>query len=210
MYEGPTDKAYFETLIPRAMEELTRLHGLRQTNIPQSAAILLRRADNNSVAEQVCREKQAFHLVFIHADTGGRNLEANIDDRSTRICEVMNTICNWPPERCIPLAPRKETEAWALCDPSAVMDALGYAGTPNSIGLPADAGGAEALPDPKATLNAAVRAVRGRRRGVQAEQLLVAIAQRQDLGALRASPSFRQFEARLRQALANLGCIEPN
>jgi hypothetical protein len=122
-------------------------------------------------------------------------------------CEAMQALCNWPPVRCITIAPRHETEAWALADPQAVTSALGYLGPPDSIGLPSGANQAERLGDPKAVLAAAVTGVRGRRRPYDPKQILPAIAQRQSLATLRRAQSFAAFEIRLVEALADIGCI---
>jgi hypothetical protein len=111
------------------------------------------------------------------------------------------------PVRCITVAPRHETEAWILADPQAVTTALGYLGTPASIGLPANAHQAERLGDPKATLTQAMAHVRGRRRHLDIKQIVPAIAQRQSLARLRHAGSFAVFEAGLVAALADLGAI---
>jgi hypothetical protein len=119
----------------------------------------------------------------------------------------MHALCNFPPSRCIAVAPRHETEAWMLADPDAVVTAFGYAGTPASIGLPASPREAERLGDPKAVLAEAMTSVRGRRRRPDIRQIIPAIAQRQSFDTLRQTRSFASFESSLRTALADLGCI---
>ena len=44
LYEGATDQAYFELLIPRVMEEIIMLHGTRHSTIPPAPAVILKRA----------------------------------------------------------------------------------------------------------------------------------------------------------------------
>ena len=129
------------------------------------------------------------------------------DRRSIRYCEAMHAVCEWPPARCIVISPRHETEAWMLADPFAVTGAFGYTGPPDSIGLPVNASDAERLENPKETLAAAMIQVRGRRRRPDIRQIIPAIAQRQSLDNLRRSRSFTSFEASLRVALGDLGCI---
>jgi hypothetical protein len=73
-YEGPTDQAYFELLIPRVMEDIIMLHGIRHSTIPPAPAVRLRRGQVDEVAREACAARAAFYLVFIHADTGGRAL----------------------------------------------------------------------------------------------------------------------------------------
>lgn len=207
LYEGTTDKQYFDILIPRIMEELVRSRGTRNVTVPPQPAIDFRRQSNDKVAEEICRNGDAYHLVFIHADTGGRALEGNLDARSIAICEAAHSICNWPPERCIKVSPRHELEAWALADSRAVCDSLGYSGTPASIGLPADPAAAERLVDPKAVLLEAVKQVRGTRRPISTSQVLPTIAQRQDLAELRRLAQFRNLESSIADGLRSLGAI---
>ena len=207
LYEGPADQAYFDVLIPRVLEDITLRHGIRTTTIPPGPAVTLSRGTVDDVAKEACAVQDAFHIVFIHSDTGGRNLELSLDARSDSYCRAMNNRCNWSLKRCITITPRHETEAWVLADPDAIRSLLGFSGSADSIGLPNDAQAAERLVDPKAALEDAVRAVRGSRRLVGARQIYPAIAQRQSLEFLRRSPSFLSFESKLKVALADIGCI---
>lgn len=207
MYEGDTDAAYFDLLIPRLMEDIVRTRGSVQADIPAASAVRLDREAVEQVARKACEAKDAFHLIFIHGDTGGRNLATRLDERTAAYCDAMHRRCGWPPARCVTIQPRKETESWVLSDPTAVTSALGYSGPPNAIGLPNSAVEAEALDDPKSVLEAAVRAVRGPRRRYDVRQIFPAIAQRQTLAALREAASFQNFESRLTTALVDLGCV---
>jgi Domain of unknown function (DUF4276) len=207
LYEGATDRAYFELLIPRVMEDIIMQLGTRHAIVPPSPAIILQRSTIEGVAKEACATKDAFHLLFIHADTGGRGLAGDLDARSFSYCEAIHSRCEFRAVRCITISPRHETEAWILADPQAVIAALGYVGSPASIGLPGSPVDAERLQDPKAVLMAAVRQVRGRRRPFDAKQLFPAIAQRQSLATLRKASSFVSFEANLQAGLRDIGCI---
>jgi hypothetical protein len=211
MHEGATDRAYFDIMIPLVMEDLVRRRGTCEATVPQGAAVEFDRSGRlvDAVAADICREQEAFHIVFIHADTGGRGLEAGMAHRSVDYRDAAFTLCGFPLERCVIIAPRHETEAWMLADRDAVGGALGYRGDLAALGLPADAEQAERLVDPKAILNAAIGGVRGRRSSQNVQQLIPAIAQRQNLAKLRgaASFSFRTFEDALARALKHLGCI---
>ena len=208
LYEGKDDKAYFDVLIPRVMEEITLLHGTRTSTIPPNPAVTLSRGPVDKVASEACEAQEAFHLMFVHADTGGRNLEAGLEARSRSYCQAMHEKCDWPPRRCILISPRHETEAWILADPDAVTKAPGYSGPADRIGLPANAKAAEKLVDPKQVLADAANAVRNRNRPSNVQQISAAIAQRQSIELLRQSKSFGDFEAELHRALADLGCVE--
>lgn len=206
LYEGESDAAYYNVLIPRLMEDIV-LSGTKLPTIPSMPAIRLKRAGPEEAAKEVCATSDAFFLVFIHADTGGRALTENMTHRSTSYCEEMTKLCEWRMDRCIVIAPSHETEAWILADPLAVTSTLGYAGTAASLSLPANPAAAERLTDPKATLLEAVSQVRGRRRAIDLGQVFPAIAQRQSLAQLRRSKSFERFEQKVRVALYGLGCI---
>lgn len=99
------------------------------------------------------------------------------------------------------------TESWALADPQAVLDTLGYRGSPSELDLPADAEQAEDHPNPKTCLDSALRTVRGTRRS-RGDALLPAIAQRQSMDALGRSKSFQEFEVSLQRAMFDLGILE--
>lgn len=211
-HEGPTDGFYLEVLLPRVVEDILIRDGIRNSDVPSVPAVRLglkgRRTEE--VAAEICEAKAALSIVFIHADTGGRALEAGLANRSQAFCDRCGEICEWPIERCVSITPRHETEAWILADPEAILDAMGYKGDFRAIGLPEGAVQAERLIDPKATLSQALERISGRRRRRGAvEQVLSAVAQRQSLTALRRSASFQAFEVRLRLALASLGCIPP-
>jgi hypothetical protein len=207
-YEGDSDAAYFDVLIPRVMEEIVTTRGTRHADIAAAPAVRLRRGTVDAVAREACAAQEAFHLIFIHGDTGGRGLEVGVDQRVRAYCEAMFVRCDWPPVRCIMISPRPETEAWILADPQAVAEALGYVGPPSDIGLPVTARAAEQLRDPKAVLQAAVQAVRRRRRPYYAKQIFPAIAQCHSLANLRRLESFAAFETRLQASLADLGVCE--
>jgi hypothetical protein len=206
LFEGASDAAYFGILLPRVMDDLVLSRGTRNSIIPTAPAIVLRRGSVENVAAEACAAEGAFHLVFIHADTGGRAQAEAIGRRSISYCQAMHDLCGLPSMRCITIEPRHETEAWLLCDPGAVMGALGYRGRASDAGLPENAREAEALVDPKATLKSAMRVIRGRRREEYPETLYPAIAQRQNLNLLRTADSFAAFERRLSDGLQAIGC----
>lgn len=207
-YEGDTDRSYFDVLIPRILEAITA-EGTRPVTVPTNPAVILGRRGRTveSVGKEICESREAFHIVFIHADTGGRSLSGTIDNRGSAYCEEAARLCEHPSHRCVIICPRHETEAWVLADPRAVTEVLGYRRPSSQLGLPEDAAAAERLVDPKQVLANAVRLVQGRRARRGIEQLFAPVAQIQSLAELRRSVSFRQFEERLRSTLGTLGCF---
>lgn len=208
-YEGGTDAMYFDVLIPRLLEDILAADGIRPVDVPSSPAVKigLETREVNAVAAEICGNREAFHLLFIHADTGGRALQAGIANRREAFAQAAVALCEWPINRTALLSPRHETEAWALADGEAVCRALGFNGRPAELGLPRTPAAAERLQDPKAKLDEAARIVsaRGYRNG--AAKLLPLIAQEQQIATLRNCPSFQDFEASLRDSLASLGCL---
>ena len=210
--EGPSDFAYSEVLIPRLIDSIVSDLGVRPVDRPDAPALHLGQPNRavEVVAMEACRSKDTFHLAFIHADTGGRNQEGGaLDGRSVAYCRKMHEICDFPQPRCVLLRPRHETEAWALADPNAVLDAMGYRGPAAGLGLPSNPRDAEHHQNPKSCLASAVRRVSNNPRR-RAHTLLPAIAQRQSIAELRRSASFSDFESRLKTALQDLGILAPD
>ena len=207
--EGPSDYSYFEVLLPRVIESIVLKVGRVTVDVPERPALRLGRRGRavDEVAAEACDRREAFHIVFVHADTGGRGQLAKLGRRSRAYCEKMHELCGLHPERCVLLRPASMTESWALADPQAVLGTLGYRGTPSELGLPADAEQAENHPTPKTCLDSALRTVRGTRRS-RGDSLLPGIAQRQSIDALKGSISFQEFEGSLQRALLDLGVPE--
>lgn len=206
--EGPTDHEYLDVLIPRLMEDVVARDGVRPATIPLLPAVRLgqRSREIGSVAQEACHNRDAFHLLFVHSDTGGRELGKTIAQRTVAYIDASFERCGLRRDRCVVIAPRHETEAWALADPEAVAEALGYRGRLTKLGLPPKPAASERLVSPKETLSSVVNIVRGvqDRSGSAA---LAAIAQRQNLSLLRQMDSFAGFEEGLRSALRSLGIL---
>lgn len=206
--EGASDRSYLEIMLPRVMEDVLCRHGVRPVTIPETPAIKLGEHGRTieAVGEEICRKKDCFHIVFIHADYGGRGVEKSLENRGVAYCREAAKRCEWNYVRCVVLTPRHELEAWVLADLSSVADALGCKHI-LTADAPPDAGAAENLSDPKAVLNKIVDSVRGRRRRGDYTGLLTAIAQRQSIDSLRKSESFNNFEQLLCNAFRNLGLL---
>lgn len=207
-YEGNSDEHYFDVLIYRLLDDIFGRLGADIIEFPLRPTCRFGRYNRtvDVVAKEACEMKNALDLVFFHADTGGRSLNQGIASRSQAYCDAMLELCDWPLNRSITILPSKETEAWVLADCQAVLDACGYKGTANSLGLPSNAPAAERLADPKKTLLDAVSEARGRRKH-NLPAIFVSIAQRQSFGELRRSASFAAFETRLTTSLGELGYL---
>ncbi len=207
-YEGNTDAAYYDVMVPRVIDTILMVEGAHTTVVPEAPAIRFGKngRDIRQVAQEICEGQDAFYLLFIHADTGGRSLEANIGHRREAFATAAHELCNWPLDRTVLISPRHETEAWALADPDAVCRSLGYVGAHRDIDLPTSGVAADRLTDPKAKLAQIAEDISGRPYRAHTG-LLTSIAQEQSLDALRTSPSFQSFEQNLRAALTGIGCL---
>lgn len=136
--EGPSDYSYFEVLVPRVIESTVLKVGKTPVDVPERPSLRLGRKGRSvdAVAREACDGREAFHVVFVHADTGGRGQQARLPERSTAYCMRMHEECELRRERCVLLRPASMMESWALADPQAVLDALGYRGAPAELGLP--------------------------------------------------------------------------
>ncbi len=72
--EGPSDYSYFEVFLPRVIESLVLKLGRVTVDVPERPAVHLGRRGRavDEVAAEACDRREAFHIVFVHADTGGR------------------------------------------------------------------------------------------------------------------------------------------
>lgn len=208
-YEGPSDALYLDVLLPRIIRDLIAREGTRLVDVPDTPAVKIGAKGRSveKVAEEACAFCEAYDVIFIHVDMGGRGLAQGSMNRADAYCAALKAFCDWPVERCIAITPRHEIEAWLLADGEAVTGALGYNGDPTEVGLPIDARAAERLNDPKQVLSVAIEKVAGRRRVQRVDRLFPAIAQRQRLELLRRSSSFVDFEERLHGCLRTIGCL---
>lgn len=210
-YEGNSDAQYLDVLIPRIIREvIAHSDGDEIIEVPDQPAVRFgaHGRDVDLVAKEICSFTDAFEIVFVHADTGGRGLQNTLPSRSTAYCEAVRAECNLANFRCICLTPSRETEAWILADGPAILEAVGITGNPSSYGLPVNAHAAERLVNPKATLNSALDAMRVRERSRNLEVLYPSIANRQSLDQLYGSVTVRGFRDRLRGALRAIQFIE--
>ncbi|MBY8821870.1 hypothetical protein [Sphingomonas colocasiae] len=206
-YEGASDAQYFNIIIPRLLDEIIRESGRRPCDVGEFPAVEFGIGDRSfeHVAADICARKNEFHIIFVHADLGGRGQAANVAQRREQLIQIAHAMCEFDPRIAVMLSPEKEIEAWALADSAAVKAALGVNTIPGDL-MPDTPAAAERLLDPKSNLNAIIRSVVRRRSSDR--QILVRIAQEQSIDNLRRASSFRSFESCLREVLARTGFIE--
>ena len=98
--EGPSDYSYFEVLLPRVIESTVLRGGRVTVDVPERPAVRLgtRGRTVDEVAAEACGRRDAFHVVFVHADTGGRGQRATVGHRSRAYCGKMHELCEWRSE----------------------------------------------------------------------------------------------------------------
>ncbi len=205
--EGTTDTLYFETLLPRIILDLAQKTDGPEAKVPELPVdvfgISTRSLD--TAAEEICAARDAFSLLFVHGDTGGPAQEQHLANRTCALCERIHERCGFPRERCVVIAPRRETESWCLADKSAIRAACGLTDDHDLSFVPENADALEGIADPKSVM-AQIQAslAIGRRRRVPPVPY-ASLGQMQELNRLRALPSFETFESELIVALRTLG-----
>jgi len=205
-YEGRTDSAYFNVLIPRLLEDILVDEGIRpyDVGITPSVEFGMNNRAFDAAASEICRRIAEFHLLFVHADYGGRALQQTIAERREALIQAAAFECAFDESTAVLLSPKKELESWAIADGQAVQAAFGVTSLPDGL-IPLTAHQAETVADPKVVLSDISRYV-GRRRH-DGNAMLVRIAQEQRFAVLRGAASFREFEESLKLALRHIGCI---
>lgn len=201
VYEGSTDASYFDILLPRVLNDILLQHGSRPVGVADFPAVRLgeRGREIAKIATEICENRDAFALLFIHADMGGREQEKTALERALSHANAANELCGFQiEENAQAILPKKEMEAWALTDGDAICNALGFTGDRSSLNLPIQPVHAESVPDPKAAMLHILKSVKRKVRPSDPARLLASIAQIQSLDRLRLCPSYTEFENGLR------------
>jgi hypothetical protein len=88
-YEGASDAQYFNIIIPRLLDEIIRVCGKRPCDVGEYPALEFGIGNRSfdDVAVEICERKNEFHIIFVHADLGGRGLAANIAQRREQLIQ---------------------------------------------------------------------------------------------------------------------------
>ncbi len=205
--EGPTDAEYLKVLVPRVINHLLLQSDGPLTAVPDSPAHTfgIPRLDLDRIAAKVCEGSEAFHILIVHGDTGGRALAQQVENRTCSLCDRIEAACEFQRSRCVVAAPNRETEAWTLADISAVRRVFGFTETAPMEGLPARPTQVEHIPDPKKATQDFLQEVTQGFRRKKPRWPFENIAQEQDISLLLQVPSFRRFSDDLTEALRGLG-----
>lgn len=206
-YTLVTDGSFDQALLP-LLTWLLQQHLRPSEVIPSWPDPRRLRPSPRGLAEKIRAglESGPCDLLFVHRDAEGQSRFARVSE----IREALGSLnSHWviPPTVCV--VPVRMTEAWLLCDPTALRLAANNPRGRQSLNLPL-MGRAEHQPDPKTTLYAALRAASGKR-GQDLAAFSVARAARAvadlitDFSPLRTLPAFAGLEADLVQVARENG-----
>jgi hypothetical protein len=181
--EGGSDLSFLSGLLRRQLEKLGTESGL--FTLDQIIASPCRTIHSRErVLASLSEDLGCYDLVFAHND---HNERGKLD----RLREGLSIPAD---SRLIDLIPVRETEAWMLADPSALL-ALG--GGVDVGEIPNEPGGVERLPDPKAVLER----VLGKR---ASDEVFEFIGLNISLERLAQVPAYKIFRDELTTALKEL------
>ncbi|PJE36569.1 hypothetical protein CVM52_11265 [Pseudooceanicola lipolyticus] len=205
--EGRTDADYFNVLIPRMITHLLRGSDGPISLVPDLPAHTfgIPRLNLDAITEKVCEGSEAFHLFFVHGDTGGRAVAEQLEHRTCALCERIQASCDFRRDRCIVIAPNRETEAWTLADISAVRRVFGFTADAHLNNIPTTPTQVEHIQDPKRVTQEFLEVVSGTARRKRLRWPFENIAQEQNIDLLLQVPSFRTFSEALKVALRGVG-----
>jgi hypothetical protein len=208
--EGPSDRGFLSRIIYRSVVEIgTHLSGQQldvgERFVEGNPWTRQDRAQRIREAFEELARQGAVNLLFIHTDGAGDPLGA----RATRVDPAIRLLAAANPDgfQCIAVIPVRETEAWALADPQALMDELGWTGDIQNLAVEHDLDRPEAIPDPKAALADFRRAAGGqgrRRNRFSGEAIPSGLGDRVSLQKLRQLEAFGSFERETEQALRRM------
>lgn len=195
--EGQSDFEFLEPLLRR----LAIGHAPPGTVLAPIFRIGRREKSDDALLAKIreAAEQSAVDVVCLHQDADSRSRYDAVMAGKLALCEKARAKAG-SRFGCVPIVPLRETEAWALADPSALCVALGIRQLPSGwmerVRLPED------IQQPKEVLKGLVGEVRRRRQSLQP---LPQLGELVSIEALDRLPAFRTarsaFEAACSAAL---------
>lgn len=201
--EGKSDIEYLSVIIPRVIGHIISFKKGGMATIPEVPSVIFGQAGRSFdvVSKEICDAKDAFFLLFVHGDTGGRNLQQSVDDRTTSLVDRCYELCGVDRDRCVLIRPKQETEAWCLADIKALRSTFNLSDNFDFVEIPENPALLEAIADPKSLMKRTVERADRRTRRVP----YAAISSNQNINTLLLVPSFKQFFDDLTKALSTFG-----
>lgn len=207
--EGPTDTRFLQPLLQRACAQMC----LTGCSAPVEVSDVLDlqplpatrgQARGQRIVSAAREARDAWSILFIHADADS-DQERAIQERVEPARALLQA--EWG-AHSVAVVPVRMTEAWVLADFQALKSAFGTTMSEHELGLvDVAAHGPDRLTDPKATLAAAFRASRGKRRARSVATYFGLIGETASFDQLRRLAAYRRMEGELRLALQTLGFL---
>ncbi len=207
--EGRSDARFLQPLLQRACTQMCLTQGHQPVEVSdvidlQDLPTTRGQPREQRIAAAARDARDAWSVLFIHADADSDEQRA-LAERVQPARALLEA--EWGAQS-VAVVPVRMTEAWVLADSQAVRSAFGTTRSFQELGLAeANAHGADNLTNPKATLEAAFRASRGKRRATSVSPYLGLIGETSSFDQLRRLAAYRRTEAELQVALQTLGFI---
>ena len=211
--EGSTDHRFLGPLLFRLCDELclgSRMPVEVSEVLELHTPVRLKdRSRAQRIAEAATLSKDAWRILFVHADADGDDDAARIERVEPALAAVRQRLGS--AQQGVAVVPVRSTDAWALADADALRRVFGTTLNNAALGAPTLPRDVERLADPKATLAmsfAATNPTRSRaRRGVA--PYLDLLGDEVATQALRQLPAFARLESDLITALRELQILTP-
>lgn len=210
--EGRTDYYFLCPLLRRLCEDICA----NNAHEPIDVSDVLELSDTEDahgkhrherIACAALSAKEAWRILFIHADSDGNALSA----RTNRVEPALALLMQEKDIHGIGVAviPIREMESWAIADGDAIRSAFGTPLDNRALGLPIASRSVEQIVNPKSVLQSAFNATRPSSRRIRqgTSPYLSMIGEQISLNVLRTIPSFKCLDDELRSALRQLQII---
>lgn len=207
--EGRSDARFLQPLLQRACTQMCLTEGHQPVEVSdvldlQPLPTTRSQPREQRIAAAARDARDAWSVLFIHADADSDEQRA-LAERVQPARALLEA--EWG-AYSVAVVPVRMTEAWVLADLQAVRSAFGTTRSDQELGLSeASLHGADNLTNPKATLEAAFRASRGKRKATSVSPYLGLIGETSSFDQLRRLAAYRRMEAELRVALRAFGFI---
>jgi hypothetical protein len=209
--EGPTDIRFLKNVVARTFEEISfecssqiEISDIQTIEITKSSFV-------ENVISASRRGVNDFGMIIlcVHADADDRSDEnvyrnkmipalSEIENAEDSICKII-----------VPVVPIQMTEAWMLADKALLKKEIGTNKADQDLGIYREP---EQYPDPKATIESAIRIAqqdrtRRHRRDLTLSDLYLSIGQSISIDKLKQLPSYNKFQENIRSALRKLNYL---
>ncbi len=211
--EGPTDYSFLCPLLERLCQEICTNEAPQPVEISECLrlnhpACANAKSREERIAAAAREARGAWGVLFVHADGSADPDRARRQQVEPAIDRLRQDFTD--EGIGVAVIPVRETEAWAIVDGDALRQVFGTRLTDDEMGVPPATGSAEAVADPKASLNAAFTATHpsGRRKKHGVSPMLNALGEQVSLQRLRQLDAFAALDRELRLALRQLRILE--